>query len=119
MSRGDELLAGRQRMLVYLYDRGAVGLSTAADYGDLLQGLGLDQVDLDALIESMEEAGLLKVSGAAVKFEGTSYSPALFWLTESGFAQAAHLARGPADKGTAQTRRRIGFPEPGQAEGET
>ena len=117
--RGQELLAQRARLLAHLYNQGAVGFSSAAEYADLDQWLRLDDRGTMAVIESAQSAGLLEISGAAVKFEGTSYRPARFWLSGRGFDEAARLAAAVRDQGVGRPKRRLGFREPGEEEGET
>ena len=113
MLKADELLVERERLLVHFYWQRIVGSSSAVKYGDVEAFLGLEERDVSAVIESLEEAGLVKVSGAARKFEGTSYGPARFWLTAAGLEDASWVVSEIREQPEPPTKRPIGFPEPG------
>ena len=110
--RGDELGAQRTRLLMYLYNEGAVGLATAVKYNRLVDLLGLEQSELAAVIEIGEGAGLVQVSGVATTFAGTSYSAARFWLAGPGFDEASRLESEWRDEVDRTPKGPIGFPLP-------
>ena len=85
MPREDELRIHGLRMLVYLYKKGAVDPRSAVRFADLGGFLQLDEAVAHEVIESAKSSGLLKVSGAAKRSDGTSYAGAKFWSTRRGF----------------------------------
>lgn len=87
-----ELLLEMARVAMYLYEHGAVGLSSALEYSDLEAFVGGDERDLARVIEDLEEARTVRASGAPRKFEGTSYAGARFWLTGPGLEETSHMA---------------------------
>jgi len=107
MSKGSDYTQKLDQILGLLYERGAIGGTEVVKLHEIQEAVGVDEGQAWRLMKLLMERKLVE-----------AIVPKVFRLTGAGFDEAARLAHQSSGQGAAAPARPLGFPEPGQREGD-